>query len=157
MALQSVVGLYRAAGVAGDKATPNQSVYFPLNLFADASGVVAGTFVWQDSNGDATNTKGTGKPLGLVERNLSYPNYDVLSGASMLLKEGEAPMIAVKGDYYVTTTTTATVGQKVFALADGTIATAAAGGTVSGGVETDWKVLSAGATGELILISNWSE
>lgn len=156
MALQTAVGLYRALGVAGDKATPDQSVYFPINMFADEDGVACGTFVWRDADGDATNTQASGvKPIGLVERNLSYPQYTVTVGASLVIPEGQTVMTAVRGDYYVETTTAATVGQKVFALADGTIATDAAGATVNGGIETDWEVVTAGAIGDLIIISNW--
>lgn len=156
MALQSNVGLYRAAGVAGDKATPNQSVYYPHNLLAAENGVNAGSYVWLDAEGNATNTQVSGVvPLGIAERNLSYPQYDVTVGATLNIAEGQAVQIAVKGDYYVTTTTAATIGQKVFALADGTVATGATGGTVSGGVETDWAVVTAGSVGDIILVSNW--
>lgn len=157
MALQTAVGLYRALGVAGDKATPDQSIYYPINMFADEAGVACGTFVWRNADGDATNTQVSGvKPLGIVERNLSYPQYDVREGASPVIAEGQTVMTAVRGDYYVTTTTTATVGQKVFALSNGAIATGAPNGQVSGGLETDWVVVTAGAIGDTIIISNWA-
>ena len=155
MSLQSSVGLYRAVGVAGDPATPHQMEYYALNLPADDDGVNVGNFVWV-VNGEATNTAVSGsKPLGLAQRNLSYPLYNVTSEGSMVVPEGLQVMTAVKGDFYVKTTTTATVGQKAFALADGKVACANAGATVSGGIETDWRVVTAGVANDTIIISNW--
>jgi hypothetical protein len=64
--------------------------------------------------------------------------------------------VAVKGDYFVVTATAATVGQAVFAMTDGTIKTDASGATVTGGIETSWRVKTAGSANDVILISNWS-
>ena len=62
--------------------------------------------------------------------------------------------MAAKGDFWAVAKTVAVIGQKVFAvIADGTIKTGAAGAAVAGAVETDFKVVTAGAIGELIIIS----
>ena len=61
------------------------------------------------------------------------------------------------GDYWATATTAATPRQKVFVNpTTGAISTAAAGGTVSGAVETPWTVIQGGEAGTPILISNWT-
>lgn len=101
---------------------------------------------------------GTGKPLGLAYRvkvgtlpcdQAAFNGY--LSGHPVPVLTGE------KGESaWVKTTTAATIGQKAFAvLADGTTATGAAGATVTGAVETDFKVVAFqndGSVGDLILI-----
>ena len=80
--------------------------------------------------------------------------------ASNTVPKGFPVSVAVKGDFAVVTGTAATVGQSVFAvLADGTIKTDKAGGTVEGAVETDYKVVNingGGAVGDIIVISNWA-
>ena len=56
---------------------------------------------------------------------------------------------------WATADTTVTRGMKAFAtLADGSIQFAAAGATVTGAVETGWAAFTAGATGDLVMISN---
>jgi hypothetical protein len=64
--------------------------------------------------------------------------------------------VAVKGDYFVVTATAATVGQAVFAMTDGTVKTDASGATVTNGIETSWRVKTAGSANDVIIISNWS-
>lgn len=151
---QTTINPYPALGVAGDKATLNPCVYTESNPLADGA-VTVGTFVWSTANGAAN--KGTGAPIGIVERVQAYYNYTVTVGATMVILKGNSLTVVRKGDLYVTTLTAATVGQKVFAvLADGTIKTGASGSTVSGAIETDWYVMTAGAVGDLIVISNWS-
>lgn len=152
MALQKAVLTEKAVAVAGDVAVPEQAMYYPRNLLADTDGLVCGTFAYLTAtDGVASNTV-SGNPIGLVQRNLSYPDYDVLDGGSLVVPEGQPLQIMTQGDMWVKTTTAATVGQKVFAGAKGVIATGAAGGTVSGATETDWIVATAGAINDLILI-----
>ena len=57
MGLQKQVNLYRAAGVQGDKATPNQSIYFPKQMVAEGD-VTVGTFVFYgtDASKQASNS-----------------------------------------------------------------------------------------------------
>ena len=158
MALQTSVNVAAPVAVPGMAATPDQSIYTPLNFLADASGVVAGTFVWLDTDGSLTNTQDSGgaDPVGLVERVLNYPIYDIAAEASNTVPPSYPVTCAVKGDYYVQTTTAATVGQAVYAMLDGTIATDAPGTTVTDGLETSWRVKTAGSANDVILISNWA-
>lgn len=163
-----------AKGVPGDKASLNPTVYTDRNYIAGDDAVTVGNFVWDDPANPtpaAQNPNGHGSgvlkalstgtdgvlPLGVVERNLSYVNYNLRGGGTLVLPE-HAPLNTVKrGDLYAVASTVATKGQKVFAsLADGSIQTAAAGATITGAIETPWEVTEGGAAGELITISNWS-
>lgn len=157
MALQTSVVTAAPVAVPGMAATPDQSIYTPLNYLADAFGVVAGTFVWLDSDGNLTNTQvASTLPVGLVERVLNYPIYNIAADGDNTVPPTYPVTCAVKGDYYVVTATAATVGQAVFAMTDGTIKTDASGATVTGGIETSWRVKTAGSADDVILISNWA-
>ncbi|MDR2075654.1 MAG: hypothetical protein LBP61_01790 [Desulfovibrio sp.] len=153
MSLQSQVYLTTNAGVPGMKADANEFDYYPQSLAAEGD-VPVGAFVWPGTAPGSQGKKaGTGVPLGLVERNIVYPNYDPLEDGSAVVPDGETLTVATAGAFYAVTGTAATVGQKVFAvLADGSLKTAAAGATVTGAVETEWKVITAGAAGETIII-----
>lgn len=161
MGLQKQVNLYRAAGVQGDKATPNQSIYFPKQMVAEGD-VTVGTFVFYgtDASKQASNSKtgGTAADLiGFVERVINYANYDVTSEGTLIVPNKSTLTIAMCGDYWATATTAATPRQKVFVNpTTGAISTAVAGGTVSGAVETPWTVIQGGEAGTPILISNWT-
>ena len=89
MPLQSQVNLSVAPGVAGDKATPDQSIYTPLNPLA-AVALPVGRFVFPvvDSgvidNTQATNVAGTATAvLGFVERVINYVNYEIFSDGTL--------------------------------------------------------------------------
>jgi len=158
MAIQSTVGLYAPVAVPGQAATPNQSVYTPQTFLADdTNGVHVGRFVWIDSDGNASNTQvASTLPLGFAERVVDAPNYAVTSDGSDVVPPTHPVTVAVKGDYFVKTLTAATVGQAVFAMTDGTVKTDASGATVTNGIETSWRVKTAGSANDVILISNWS-
>jgi hypothetical protein len=80
-----------------------------------------------------------------------------LAEASMNIPVGQPVTLMSAGDFWAKTLTTATVGQKVFAvLADGTIKTGAAGATIAGAIETKWFVGSAAAANELVKITTWN-
>ena len=145
-------------GVPGDKATLNPTAYTVHNYLADASGVVAGSFVWEDTDGLVTNTQPDPAvaPLGIVERLLVYPGPGGVSGgATLTIDAGQAVSVVVKGDMYVEAGGSVTVGQSAYAMADGSITFAASGATVSGGVETDWIAKSAGTAGDTVIVSNY--
>ena len=158
MALQTSVVTAAPVAVPGMAATPDQSVYTPLNYLADdTNGVHVGRFVWIDSDGNASNTQvASTLPLGFAERVVDAPNYAVTSDGSDVVPPTHPVTVAVKGDYYVQTLTAATVGQAVFAMTDGTVKTDASGATVTGGIETSWRVKTAGSANDVIIISNWS-
>ena len=136
MPLQSQVNLSVAPGVAGDKATPDQSIYTPLNPLA-AVALPVGRFVFPvvDSgvidNTQATNVAGTATAvLGFVERVINYVNYEIFSDGTLTVPAGSNLTVAVKGDYWAVSTTKATVGQAVLAsTADGSISTGTPDGT----------------------------
>lgn len=154
---QTTINQRPALGVQGDKATLNPCVYTTFNPLAEGP-VVVGTFVWTGTEANLAKNSGTGQPLGIVERNLSYWNYNIIEGASLAAPDGSNLQVARKGDYYTTSKTTATRGQKVFAtLADGTIQTGAAGATIEGAIETPWTVDEGGAAGDLIVITSWTD
>lgn len=160
MALQKQVNLSYAPGVPGDKATPDQSVYTPLNPLA-AVELPVGRFVFPvvasgvADDTRATNVAGTATAvLGFVERVINYVNCDVLSDGTLSVPEGSALTVAVKGDYWAVSATAAAVGQAVLAsTADGSVSTGAADATH---LDTGWKVKTPGAAGEPVIISNWS-
>lgn len=161
MGLQTKVEIGMPVAVEGMRCTNNPFVYTTEGLLAGDDGVTVARFAWRHTDNKALNTA-TGAvpatPLGVVERVIDFANRDMTSEASMLIPEGRAATIGVKGDYWVRTTTAATLGQVVFAnTADGTISTDAAGATVADHVETGWKVETAGAPSELIKISNWRD
>lgn len=159
MPLQKQVNLSVAPGVQGDKATPDQSVYTPLNPMA-AVALPVGSFVFAvisggvTDNTQATNVAGDATAvLGFVERVINYVNYDVLQDGTLIVPEGATLTVAVKGDYWAVSTTAATVGQAVLAsTADGSVSTGTADATH---LDTGWKVKTPGAVGEPIIISNW--
>lgn len=152
MTLQSQVYTTVAVGVPGSKADANTFDYYPQSLTAKAD-ITAGTFVWSEPNEKFGDYGGTDSPLGFVERNIVYPNYNIMEDGSMVIGKGETLTVATLGAFYAVTTTVATVGQSVFALsADGTIATDVPGATVSGAVETAWKVVTPGDADETIII-----
>lgn len=156
--VQKTVNMYPAAAVQGDRASQNPFVYTPQNYLAGTNGVTVGTFVWESSEeGDpkqVVNT-GTGAPLGFVERVLANYNYDLTSEGTMLIPEGGLVTVALRGDFYVAADTTVTVGMAVFAsTTNGAVKFATAGSTQSGYVETPYKAMTAGAQGDMIIISN---
>jgi len=157
MGFQKQVNLYVAPGVAGDPATPDQSIYQPMNFTAEADCEV-GCFVFAGTDAETQCKPGGVALLGLARRNLSYFNYDVKSGASMKIPAGATVTVALRGDYWVKTLTAASVGQAVFASStDGSIKTGASGADIDGYVETTWRVKTAGAANDLIVISNWAD
>jgi hypothetical protein len=160
---QQSIGVAAPVAVAGDKASLNPAVYTAIGYLAGDDAVTVGHFVFPEASpveGDvpkAVSTAASGAPLGFLERNLSYANYDFRSLGTMTVPKYANLNIAVKGDFYAVSSTAATAGQKVFAtLADGSIQTGAAGASISGAVETSFSVITGGDAGENIIISNWS-
>lgn len=147
MALQSSVLTDKAVAVAGDLAVPEQAMYYPHNLAANSGGVECGKFVYVVSGGLATT--GTGVPVGIAQRNLSYPEYVVTSGASLVIPEGQPVQTVVAGDVYVgPVTTSAATGASVYANGSGGIAFASG----SGLADTGWKLAGNVASGGMAVI-----
>lgn len=155
MAFQKTVNTYPGIGIPGAYAAINPIVSTAKGYVASAACNIGG-FVWADAGKEGcVKPTGTGRPLGFAVREITNPlGIDV--EASNVVPVGYPVSVEVKGDFFAVTTTTATVGQKVFAvLADGTIKTGAAQATVEDAVETDFEVIQAGAANDVIIISNW--
>jgi hypothetical protein len=147
MALQTSCFTEQAVAVAGDLAVPEQAMYYPLNLAANSGGVECGKFVYVVSGGLATT--GTGTPVGIAQRNLSYPQYVVTSGGTLTIPAGQPVQTVVAGDVYVgPVTTSAAAGASVYADGSGGIAFASG----SGLADTGWKTAAAVTSGGMAVI-----
>lgn len=148
MALQTSCYTTQAVAVAGDLAVPEQAMYYPLNLEAASGGVEAGKFVYLGTSGGVTNT-GSGSPLGVAQRNLSYPQYEVTSGGTLTIPAGQPVQTVVQGDVYVgPVTTSAAAGASVWANGSGGFAFASG----SGLTDTGWKLAAAVTSGGMAVI-----
>lgn len=153
---QQQINACPAKGVPGDRAGLNPHVYAIGNPVAEGP-VNVGGFVWDGAAPGQAKSSGTGAPLGFVERVLAYYDLDRSNSAGLTVPAGSTLLVARRGDYYAVAQTASTRGQKVFAvLSNGGLKTGAAGGGISGAVETGWTVLDGGAAGDIITISNWS-
>ena len=155
MALQKNVNTELAVGVAGDLVNVTDKMYTAVNPIAETN-VTAGRFVCQGTDPMKQCKLGGTVPMGIAQRVYQYNNDSLTVGASMTIPAGSGVSVIKKGYVYVAATAAATVGQKVFAvLADGTVKTGSAGGSVSGAVETDWTVMTpASEAGDIIVIGN---
>lgn len=157
MGFQSQVQLQPALAVAGDFASNNPRAALLTGegaLVSGSSGVTVGRFAWV--SGGTVSNAGSGKPQGFVHRENQALITTWLAEKSNLVPQGLPITIHVAGDFWAQTLTNATVGQKVYAsLTTGEVKTDAAGATVSGYIETDWKVASAASANELIKITTW--
>lgn len=162
MAFQQAVNLNPPIGVVGTFASigVNHTALAGVEQFvAGTNGVVIARFAWGDTVGgtvqNAKPTDTTNWVLGFVERDTNNGVITNWQGQySMTVPSGLPIAIYDRGDFFVVSTTIATVGQKVFASdTDGTIATAAAGATVAGFTETNYTVAKSGAIGATIKIT----
>lgn len=152
MGLQTQVYLDVAVAVPGQKATPDQSVYTPVNYLAGENGVTVGGFCWADADSERVAIcSGSDTPLGFVERVISFPIFDVRGSGTLVVPEGKGLTIAVRGDYYVTAPSGgATVGAQVYV-------DSSTGAVADSGVEASgWTYKTAGDEGEVVIISNWT-
>ena len=148
------VAIEPAPAVQGDRVN-NGAIFYTCHNFLTASTCTVGEFVWRDTTNPeiaVKNSAASGLPLGIVERT---HEYTALSVDSLTVPAKENVTTIEKGAVWATADTTVTRGMKAFAtLADGSIQFAAAGATVTGAVETGWAAFTAGATGDLVMISN---
>ena len=154
--LQKQVSRDFAPGVPGQKATPDQSVYTPVNYTAGANGVLVGTFCWRnDTDGTIQSSPvGTEVPLGFVERVIGFPIMEAWQEGSFLIPMGYAATVAVHGDYWVECSGTAAPGDQVYVSTNGNgviTNTAGAGYMAVPG----WRFKTAPNDGGLAIISNW--
>jgi len=145
MTLQSQVYTTTAPGVPGSKADMNIFDYHPNTLTAEVD-VTVGTFVARGTD-PAAQAKYGASPIGLVERNMVYPNYIVTEEGSEIVAAGETLTVATKGAFWVKTADAVTAGMAVQASdTDGTVS-GAAGTAVPG-----WTFETAGDAGAIVLI-----
>lgn len=162
MALQKVVNIDPALGVPGSQATFYNEVTTINNYISDGT-ATAGNFAFEGTAtvnaagssmgiATATATEGT-KPLGLVVRLIDGVLADGVD-SSLIYERGCNVTIAIRGDFYVVATGTATVGDSVNVEAttgEVTYGTIAEEGTE---VATGFTVTKGGSTGDVIVISN---
>jgi hypothetical protein len=159
MPLQKTISFDRPIGLPGMLAA-QEPAFYAGNFLSEGAGVTVGRFVWAGSTPDQVKTTGTGLPVGLVQRTITFPIYDLESEGTMTVEPGWEVTVIKTGRIFAVAATAATAGQKAFAvLADGTIKTGAAGAsTASGGlagtIETPWTVVRGGAAGALITLEN---
>lgn len=122
-----------------------------------------GGFVWVTSAPSGTNpnsveqfvtkSAASGKPVGFVYR-VQDQALPCVSGYTTAIANGQACPVADGGCFFATPTTSAVVGQKVYAaLSNGSVLqTNSAGATVSGYVETDFTVKTAATSGGIMII-----
>jgi len=73
----------------------------------------------------------------------------------MVINAGMEVALYTSGEFMVRAPATVTIGQKAFAsTTDGSINFAAAGATVAGSTETKFFAWTAGATGDIVIISD---
>ena len=163
---QTTINLQPAPAVAGDfaSANPYDSVLAgPGALVAGSSGLTIGKFAWLDptqtmANNSPVSGSSTG-PNGFVHRGSNFAQITTyLAETSNLVPAGMPVTLHEGGDFWMVSTTavtTLTTNLKAFAsTTDGSlIGTAVVGGTVTGGVETQWYVRTLCAAGELVKIS----
>ena len=164
MALQKVVNIDPAIGVPGSQAAFLGEVITVQNYLSDGT-AAAGQFVW---NGTATvnpisgGAIGVGKvatgtgadstaPVGLVVRLQTGVLPDGVAG-ELKYERGELVTVAIRGDFFVTATGSATAGQSVNVVTATGAMTYGTPGT--GEIATGWTVTEGGTTGDLIVISN---
>ena len=122
-----------------------------------------GGFVWATSAPSGTNANpaeqfvtnsaASGSPVGFVYR-VQDQALPCASGYTLDIANGHACPVADGGCFYATPTTSAVVGQKVFAaLSNGSVLqTNSAGATVSGYVETNYSVKTPASSGGIMII-----
>ena len=162
MALQKVVNIDPAIGVPGSQAAFLGEVITVQNYLSDGT-AAAGQFVW---NGTATVNSGgaigVGKvatgtgadstaPVGLAVRLITGVLPDTSDG-QLTYERGELVTVAIRGDFFVTATGSATAGQSVNVNTTTGAMTYGTAGT--GEIATGWTVTEGGTTGDLIVISN---
>lgn len=158
MALQSSVALTAAVAVEGDVATTQPAIFldYPQVPVAEGALVKVGNGVFAGTD-PASQVKGAGSSfVGIAARVQLYPINDIAAGASLMVAEHQPVTVLVKGAIYVRPSTAATVGQKIFvSTTDGSVKTGAAGGSVSGHVETPFVVKSACSANDLCVAASY--
>ena len=150
---QQEVGKYNKAAIAGDRANQQEVIYTHINLVTPADlgtavAVKVGNFAWRKGADQAVGA-GAGAPVGFVERVQNYQYYDIDSEGTLVVPNGAAVEIAVKGDFFVQADASVSVGDTVYA----NNTTGAATFSSSGATDTGFKAFTAGASGDMVVIT----
>ena len=130
MALQKVVNIDPAIGVPGSQAAFLGEVITVQNYLSDGTAAAG---------------------AGLAVRLITGVLPDTSDG-QLTYERGELVTVAIRGDFFVTATGSATAGQSVNVVTATGAMTYGTPGT--GEVATGWTVTEGGTTGDLIVISN---
>ncbi len=158
---QTAINYQPGNAVAGDFASnnPRSTVLAgPGGLVAGTGGLNVGTFGWVQTDGVTVLATGTTGTIGFVARQDMEALIAVyLDGSGNNIPAGMQVTLYNGGDFFCTTTTTATVGQAVFvSQTTGAIQTGTAGSPPSGYSQTAFVVASAAAANTLMKISSAS-
>jgi hypothetical protein len=153
---QKDVAQYNKPATQGDRANQQEVIYTPTNFTvasgASAVAVKVGGFVWRDSTNPETQVTGggTGAPLGFMERVQNYDNFNESVEGTLEIPAGSEVNVAVKGDFFVEADGSVSVGDTVYA----NNTTGAATFSSSGATDTGFKAFTAGASGDMVIITN---
>lgn len=152
-AFQKSVGFYNAPATAGDRASQNPTVYVPTNFLAGGT-VKCGGFVWRDTTNPGTEVvaAGSGAPLGFIERTINHDNFNINVEGTLAIAEGGNVTVAMRGDFYVVADATVTIGATVYTEPATGVVTFTSTATT---VDTGYVAMTAGSSGDLIIVSNW--
>lgn len=158
---QTSVARNLAFGTPGDFATANPYSSVPAlagELTAGSGGVTIAAWAWaDDATGIVTNAKpGSGaNRKGFVGLNQRAVITTYLAESTFVINAGMEVTLYNSGDFFVRAVATVTVGLKAFAnTTTGAITFAAAGATVAGSEETKFFAMTAGVSGDVIIISD---
>ena len=152
---QQSVGQYNKEAIPGDRANNQEVIYTPENLVTRPdlgtayAAVQVGGFAWKDSNGNAVGN-GSGAPVGFAERVQNYQYYDVTEEGTLVVPNGAAVELAVKGDFFITADATTSAGATVYANTSNGAATLTSGGST---VDTGFKTWNATTSGGMAIIT----
>lgn len=133
---QTTINNQPAPAKAGDFASANPRAVMlagPGELTAGANGVTVGRFAWVDESTGVVTNNGTGVPNGFVANELQASITTWLNSNSSVIPAGMPVSLYKQGDFWVSPTTQALPGQKVFAnYTTGAISTGTAGSPPQG-------------------------
>ena len=145
---QQSVGKYNKEAIPGDRANNQEVIYTPENLVTPADlgtalPVQVGGFAWKNSDGQAVGT-GSGAPVGFAERVQNYQYYDMTDEGTLVVPNGAAVELAVKGDFFIQADATTSAGATVYANTSNGAATLTSGAGVADTGFVTWNATTSG-------------
>ena len=102
--------------------------------------------MWRDTTNPGTEVvaTGSGAPLGFIERTINHDNFDIEVEGTLAISEGSNVTVADDA--------TGAIGAPVYTEpATGAVTFTSTGTTV----DTGYVAMTAGNSGDLVIISNW--